>query len=187
VLDGKIRGRDQGTFTGSENLESFASFAALFQAPLAGDLRKKGDLSALLGKGTARPDVPNDYCGRARSGAFDLGALQASLGDCPTLLPPLGAAPAPVGDAGASGTSGASSSSTSGGVSGSSGALGTGGTSGTSGASGITASSGAAQANPAPEDPGCGCNSASARAGETGLVWGVLAILGLRRRCRSCS
>jgi len=87
VLAGKIRGRDGGTFSASENVQDFASFEALFLAPGAGDLRKKGDLSALVGKGTARPDVPDDYCARPRSGAYDLGALQVSLGDCASTLP----------------------------------------------------------------------------------------------------
>jgi parallel beta-helix repeat protein len=87
VLDAKIRARDQGSFTGSQNLESVTTFAQMYQAPASGDLRKLGDLSILLGKGTARPDVPDDYCARARTGAWDLGALQASLGDCVTTTP----------------------------------------------------------------------------------------------------
>lgn len=90
VLDGKIRGRDGGTFTGTENLESFTGFEAAFVDPKRGNLKKKGDLSALLGKGSARPDVLDDYCARRRAGAYDLGAQQLSLGDCASILPPEG-------------------------------------------------------------------------------------------------
>lgn len=90
VLDGKIRARDTGTFTGTDNLESVTTFAQMYQAPLVGDLRRLGDLSSLLGKATARADVPNDYCARTRGAAYDLGALQASLGDCATIPPTVG-------------------------------------------------------------------------------------------------
>ncbi len=95
VLSSVIRPREQGSFTGSENLESFTGFDALYRAPLVGDLRKKGDLGAVVGKGTARPDVPDDYCSRPRpaNGRYDLGALQASLGDCDTVPPPGSEAP----------------------------------------------------------------------------------------------
>jgi hypothetical protein len=96
-LDGKIRGRDGGTLTGTENLESFTGFEAAFVDPKRGNLKKKGDLSALLGKGSARPDVLDDYCARTRAGAYDLGAQQLSLGDCASTLPPQGPSTPPPG------------------------------------------------------------------------------------------
>jgi MYXO-CTERM domain-containing protein len=89
VLAGKIRDRDGATHTEGTNLVEVASFADWYQAPGVGDLRKKGDLSSLLGKAGPSADVPDDYCARARSGMRDLGALQASLGDCDTTTPPL--------------------------------------------------------------------------------------------------
>ena len=167
VLDGKIRPRDGGTFTASENLESFASFAAIYQAPLVGDLRKKGDLSALLGKGTARPDVPNDYCSRTRSGAYDLGALQASLGDCVTVPPPLGTPTPPIDDGGVPPGDGGVVPSGDGG--------GDGGPNG---------------ANPT-SDSGCGCVVGAGTAAGTGAAAGTVAammmVLALVRRRRDFS
>jgi parallel beta-helix repeat protein len=86
VLSGSIRMRDGGTFSGSQNITGVAltRFQGWYQAPLQGDLDKKGELSALIGKGTPISLVTNDYCARSRVGkpAYDLGALQASLGDC---------------------------------------------------------------------------------------------------------
>ena len=100
VLTGKIRVRDGGVFTGSDNLMDVATttFAAMYLDPLKGDLRKKGDLSNVLDKGTASI-VTDDYCARARAGSHDWGALEHSLGDCETTTPPLSAT-APGTDAG---------------------------------------------------------------------------------------
>ncbi len=164
VLSSAIRGREQGSFSGSENLESFAGFDAMYMAPLAGDLRKKGDLGPVLGKGTARADVPNDYCSRIRpaSGPFDLGALQASLGDCETVPPPLGGPTPPIGDAGSE-TDGATP----------------GGDAGSSGAS--SSSSGSSPGN----DSGCGCSTRGEApwSALTGRVAVAIALaLALRRR-----
>lgn len=88
VLAGKIRMRDGGTFTGPDNLQDVSTFAAMYIDPLKGDLRKKGDLSALIDKATAAT-VTNDYCLRTRTGTHDWGALEHSLGDCVTATPPL--------------------------------------------------------------------------------------------------
>jgi parallel beta-helix repeat protein len=87
VLSGGIHRREGGSFTGRDNLLDvpLAQFAAWYRDPWRGDLRAKGDLGALIGKGAPVPEVTADYCGRPRRGArLDLGALQASLGDCPT-------------------------------------------------------------------------------------------------------
>lgn len=93
VVGGAMRNRDGATHVASDNLTGVerALFEAMYVAPLLGDLRRKGDLSALLGKVAASPSVPDDYCARARTGNWDLGALQHSLGDCATVPPPLGA------------------------------------------------------------------------------------------------
>lgn len=103
VLAGRIRGRDGGTFSGVDNLENLTAgdFAGFYVAPLAADLRKKGDLAKLLDKATAT-SVTDDYCARARSGAHDLGALEHSLGDCDTTKtwPGGGVVPPPPTDAG---------------------------------------------------------------------------------------
>lgn len=68
------------------NLTALATtdFTGWYVDPLNGDFKKKGDLSKLPGKGPTRSEVPDDYCARVRSGAYDLGALQSSLGDCDT-------------------------------------------------------------------------------------------------------
>lgn len=89
VLSGKIRTRDGATFTRGTNLSDVTSFDSWYVAPLLGDLTKKGDLSALLQKVDPRGDVTDDYCERTRSNAKqDLGALEHTLGDCDTTLPP---------------------------------------------------------------------------------------------------
>lgn len=93
LLGDKIRLRDGGSYTGSDNLTQvpLADFLAMYQAPLVGDLRKKGDLGKVIDKGGATPGVSDDYCARARvDGKHDWGALEHSLGDCATTLPPLG-------------------------------------------------------------------------------------------------
>jgi nitrous oxidase accessory protein NosD len=86
VLSSRVTALSGGSFVGRDNLTDvpLGQFAAWYQDPLRGDLRRKGGLGALLGKGEPRPDVRDDYCGRARAGHLDLGALQASAGDCAT-------------------------------------------------------------------------------------------------------
>ncbi len=95
VLSGVIRNREgaTGTFDGNLADVTQATFDDLYVAPLVGDLRKKGDLSALLGKASAVAGVTDDYCARTRGMPFDLGALQHSLGDCVTTTPPVGSVP----------------------------------------------------------------------------------------------
>ena len=90
VLAGKIRNRDGSTGSFANNLAEVeaADFEAMYVGPLIGDLRRNGDLSALLGQGPAVPDVTDDYCARARGATFDLGAIQHSLGDCAIEPPP---------------------------------------------------------------------------------------------------
>ena len=101
ALTGVVRLRDAATGTFANNLEniSLATWNGYYQAPLTGDLRKKGDLAPLLGMGPAIAAVADDYCARPRpaAGSYDVGALQHSLGDCDTTRPPL---PSPGGGGG---------------------------------------------------------------------------------------
>lgn len=107
VMTSQVRRRDsaQAPLLADNLVDvSVATFQAMYVDPLVGDLRKKGDLSALLGKSLAgNALVPDDYCARARpsGGPLDLGALQASLGDCVTLVPPVGLPGGGESDAGA--------------------------------------------------------------------------------------
>ena len=87
VLSSKIRTLQGGRFIGADNLTEvpMQEFDTWYRAPVKGDLRRKGNLGRLIQTGAARGDVLYDYCGRKRTGSrFDLGALQASLGDCVT-------------------------------------------------------------------------------------------------------
>lgn len=104
LLAGVLRLRDGAAGTFMNNLDNVAAstFAGFYQAPLQGDLRKRGDLAMLLGQGMPVAEVSDDYCGRSRSAPFDVGALQHSLGDCDTTRPPL---PPPSGSATDGGTS----------------------------------------------------------------------------------
>ena len=80
VLSSRIRSLGGGSFVGTDNLTeiSLEQFAAWYEDPMHGDLRPKGDLKPLIGKGDPRPEIHDDYCGRVRAGRFDLGAVQAS-------------------------------------------------------------------------------------------------------------
>lgn len=90
VLAARINNRDDANFTSEANLERQLSttFEAIYQNADAGDFRLKGSPAALVGKGGADKRVSDDFCGRPRKGALDLGALQSSLGDCATLPAP---------------------------------------------------------------------------------------------------
>lgn len=91
LLSSRIRRRDGGRFEGRDNMENVLpeQFASWYRNPLTGDLARKADLNAIIGKGVAVQDVTDDYCGRPRTGdRFDLGALQASRGDCSILHAP---------------------------------------------------------------------------------------------------
>lgn len=100
VLSSVIRTREGGTFTAGTNLMNVASatWDSWYVAPLAGDLRIEGNVSQLIGGAAARPTVTNDFCARPRpsSGAYTLGALEHSLGNCAagTGTPADGGAPA---------------------------------------------------------------------------------------------
>jgi len=98
VLEGSIRNRDGSTGVFANNLEgvTLMQWTSWYIDPFHGVLKKKGDLSMLIGMGMPTTKVTDDYCARMRSAPYDLGALQASLGDCSTTPP--------VGDAGSDGS-----------------------------------------------------------------------------------
>jgi parallel beta-helix repeat protein len=87
LMASDIRSRDGGTFTDGGNMTRMRSgdLEDLYRDPDAGDLRLKGPPTLVAGKGGADPRVTDDFCGRKRGGKLDMGALQSSLGDCPTL------------------------------------------------------------------------------------------------------
>ncbi|MDY7226946.1 chondroitinase-B domain-containing protein [Hyalangium rubrum] len=86
VLEGNLRGRESGTFDAGTNLLNVtsATFSGWYQEPLKGNLTIKGNVSTLIGAAAARAQVVDDFCGRPRptQGAYTLGALEHSLGDC---------------------------------------------------------------------------------------------------------
>ncbi|REG22639.1 chondroitinase B-like protein [Archangium gephyra] len=86
VLSSDIRARDSGSFNNGTNQMNVATgtWTTWYQAPLSGDLRLKGNVSQLIGAAAARPAVTDDFCARPRpsAGAYTLGALEHSLGDC---------------------------------------------------------------------------------------------------------
>jgi hypothetical protein len=133
----------------------------MYMGAAAGDLRIKGDLAAVKGKvAGAVADVTDDYCLRPRAAPLDLGALQSSLGDCPTVPPPR---PSAVPDAG---TSSSSSGSIPPPVD-----------------AGGTSSSGEADASASPtppaEDDSCGCRVVGADASDRTVARAGLGLLGL--------
>ena len=174
VLASALRIRDGATMTKTTNLENVldTDFAGWYQAPLLGDLRKKGDLSALLAKAVARADLSDDYCARARSGTYDLGALQASLGDCTTTSPPLGTT-APDGGVGpgpGAGDAGAGS-----------------GGPGSSGDSGTATPGVGAAPGDASDSSGCACTTAPQRGGAAsfGALFALALAYVIRRQRRA--
>ncbi|HEY8039557.1 MAG TPA: right-handed parallel beta-helix repeat-containing protein [Polyangiaceae bacterium] len=104
VLGGTIRAVDAGAVTVADNLDQVSpnAFLLMYQAPLDGNLRSAspGSVGAVLGKGPTLAAVTDDYCARPRAVPYDLGALQASLGDCDTVPPPLVAPEGGAPDAG---------------------------------------------------------------------------------------
>lgn len=155
LYEGRIRGRDSGTFTdGGNKLVDTAFFAASYTSPLTGDLRLKAGPPAAAVDLAPAPGVPSDYCGRARSdGKPDFGALESSLGDCATLQGGIGGTTppadpdggAPIGDGGTgTGTDGGTSSADGGGTGGTSGTSGTGDDSGCAVGLGAGSASGSA-------------------------------------------
>lgn len=169
VLAGKIRARDGAAFAGVDNVTdvSSADFAAWYADPSTADLRKKGDLGALVDL-ASQASVTDDFCGRPRAGKHDLGAVEHSLGDCDTtrVHPGVGSSGADLGGLGTDG--GASSSS------------------GASGAGPGGASSGGASRGEADEG-GCSCAAAGGGRGALGAVvaLGAVALALLRRRRRA--
>jgi parallel beta-helix repeat protein len=175
VMAGKIRMRDSGTFMGSDNLTEVADadFLALYMDPHKGDLRLKGPITAIKAKATMQT-VTDDYCNRPRGSApDDWGALESSLGDCPTLFgsvaPPADAGPSDGGGGDASPGDDASPATDSGASSDDGGAVDDGG-------------NGAA----ATEDSG-GCSVGRAAGSGASFALALIAFATLRRRRASLS
>jgi hypothetical protein len=105
LLDGRIRTRDGATLTSGINLEEVAAvyLETAWVNPMAGDFRQLGDVSMFLDRGDPLADVPDDYCGRLRTGPYDLGAIEYDQVACDTRRPPIAAA----GGAGTGGAGGA--------------------------------------------------------------------------------
>lgn len=87
LLAGRIHARDGGHFTATDNMDRMISgrLEDWYQNPDAGDLRLKSTPTALLGKAGTDLQITTDYCGRPRKTPLDIGALQSSLGSCPTI------------------------------------------------------------------------------------------------------
>ncbi len=162
LVGSNIRTRDGAAMTLGLNLTGLANtdFDNWFVDPLKGDLRKKGDLSMLIGKSKSRSDVPDDYCARVRSGAYDLGALQVSLGDCVTTKPP-------GSDAGTDGGP-------------------VGGDAAPPNGDAAAMDGGSPSATPS-NDAGCGCDT-TRTSGSRGAIWlvGALVAFAMRRRRARC-
>ncbi len=174
VLDGKIRVRDGGTYSGDDNLiVTLGDFMGWYTNPLQGDLTKKGDLAPLLKKGTASALLPDDYCARPRGATPDWGALESSLGDCATNPPPLSG-------------SGAGGGATTGTAAGGSTTSGAGGGQATSG--GVGGTGGQGNGNEVPGKDGCGCRIGDGDSEPGGalvlLAAVVTSCMGRRRRHR---
>ncbi len=78
VLDGRIRERDGGKATQRGNaIAATAELLRWFRAPdrLDFGLSATG-IANVVDQGAPRQDVPDDWCGRAREGSPDLGALE---------------------------------------------------------------------------------------------------------------
>lgn len=94
LMAGMIRMRDGATFSAQDNVTAvpMQQFIYWYVDPLNGDLRARNDLSPFLQKAPVLTQVTDDYCARARTDPkYDVGALEATLGDCTTFPPPLGA------------------------------------------------------------------------------------------------
>jgi len=92
VMGGAIRTTQGASFVDADNFENVSpnQFLLMYRSPLDGDLRaaSPGSVALLVGKGPTIAQVTDDYCARARAVPYDMGALQASLGDCDTVPPP---------------------------------------------------------------------------------------------------
>lgn len=116
LLMGKIRGRDGGSFSESDNRAELGLdfFTALYTNPMGLDFAVQGDATGLQ-VASPHPDVTNDYCARPRPGSdVAIGALEHALGDCAIDPPDEGSASSGAGGAGggSSGEGGANATST---------------------------------------------------------------------------
>jgi MYXO-CTERM domain-containing protein len=161
VLAGSLRGREGGTFDAGTNLANVApaTFSGWYQDPLKGDLTIRGDVSALSGAAAASAQVVDDFCGRPRpaQGAYSLGALEHSLGNCSD-WPADGGSSSPDAGTGDGGLDGGSTSPVD---------------------AGVVSDGGTGAENPPDEETagGCGCSSGSgANAAFLLMALGLLAL-----------
>lgn len=109
VLTSMVRTRDNAMMMASGNIENVdvPTFQQWYRQPLVGDLHVIGDITGLVGKGSPRPDVPNDYCGAIRpTTMIAVGAIEHSLPGCETVPPPHATDPTDPGGGGDAGTQG---------------------------------------------------------------------------------
>lgn len=82
LLDGRIKARDGGRWSGDGNLRlEAAGFAARFFAPQDADFRLR-DGSGIVAAGVPLPQVPDDLCGHVRARLPDIGAIEYGLDAC---------------------------------------------------------------------------------------------------------
>jgi hypothetical protein len=89
-----VHDRDGGSHTDGGNLSGIDDdvLDGLYKDARFGDLRLAAgtaglDKAGVLGKAGEDARAPDDFCGRKRTPPLDFGALQSSLGDCPTWKP----------------------------------------------------------------------------------------------------
>ena len=178
ILSGRIRERDGGTATASNNLEMVTAWNSWFVDPDNLDFTRV-DGATFVDTGVASGDVTDDYCGRVREdGAPDLGAVEYDT-DAPcdtSVVHPGGSVPMPGEDAGPGGRDAGP------GVGGGPGVDG-----GPGSDSGPRADGGAPGSDVRtlpPSDDGCGCRApVSGTAPRHGLlVLGALSLFAWRRR-----
>lgn len=105
LMTGRIRARDGGTFTASDNLTlvPLADFQRWFAAPQAGDFTLVDPAAALIDACPPLALVPADACGDPRDdGAADAGAGEHSLPSPCAKTPPRPSAVAPLSGPGGS-------------------------------------------------------------------------------------
>jgi MYXO-CTERM domain-containing protein len=171
VMSGTVRPREGGTFQAGTNLLNVtsATFSGWYQEPLKGNLTIKGDVSSLISAAAARAQVVDDFCGRPRpsQGAYTLGALEHSLGNCSGWPTDGGGSAPPDAGSGNGGVDGGSDGGVSSPVD-----------------AGVVSDGGPGEESPPDEEAGgCGCSSSSA--GSAALLFMVLGLLTVSSRRRS--
>lgn len=81
LMTGAIRDRNGGTSTRADNVTGTGNtaFATMFRDPAALDFTLV-DGAMIVDRAPALPDVPDDFCAGARSGTYDVGAIEYVAG-----------------------------------------------------------------------------------------------------------